>query len=134
MVVGPGTIFFILKANTSHSLGGDPGFLGMLKHQSATAVLQISRITLASTTSSSLPVSQSAKMSTADGSVRPQQARSVDRSEELKQQKPERQPNVYFPLGYKEAAYQWVRYSKYLSMTAFLGEEYRKTKTNLSLL
>jgi hypothetical protein len=49
-----------------------------------------------------------ANMFTADGSVRAQQAQAHPRSsEELKQQK-QRAPSLFFPLGYKEAAYQWV--------------------------
>lgn len=42
---------------------------------------------------------QQAKMSTTDGNVRAQ---------EVKQQKPTRPPATFFPLGYKDAAYQWV--------------------------
>lgn len=48
-------------------------------------------------------------MSTADGSVRAPNARGADHPEHLRQQKPEQRPStVYFPMGYKEAAYQWV--------------------------
>ncbi|CAM1511489.1 Fc.00g090020.m01.CDS01 [Cosmosporella sp. VM-42] len=45
-------------------------------------------------------------MSTTDGTVRAQQARPIETAEELKQQ-PQTRPSLFFPLGYKEAAYQW---------------------------
>lgn len=45
-----------------------------------------------------------------DGAVRPPQGRNSD---ELKQKPPPRQPTVYFPLGYKQAAYQWVSWRAY---------------------
>ena len=48
-------------------------------------------------------------MSTAEGSVRAPNARGAEHPEHLRQQKPEQRPStVYFPMGYKEAAYQWV--------------------------
>lgn len=47
-------------------------------------------------------------MSTTDGTVRAQQTRPVEPAEEFKQQPPPRTTSVFFPLGYKDAAYQWV--------------------------
>lgn len=64
--------------------------------------IQLSRITLASSVPSS-----SCKMSTAESTVRPQQARSVEVGDEYKQQPPPRPTSAFFPMGYKEAAYQW---------------------------
>jgi hypothetical protein len=53
-------------------------------------------------------------MSTTDGSVRVHQAPNLPSDhapEQIKQQQPpSRGPATYFPLGYKEAAYQWVSY------------------------
>ncbi|RSL63735.1 hypothetical protein CEP54_005073 [Fusarium duplospermum] len=73
----------------------------MLKIQPTFAALQLSRLTLAA----SLPAA-SCKMSTADGAVRP--PRAADAPEEFKHQ-PELKPSsaFLFPLGYKDAAYQW---------------------------
>ena len=78
----------------------------MLTQQSSTVVLR-SRIFLASSilvaggvnSNNSAVPQHKASMSTPDGSVRA--------SEESRQQRP-RQPSIFFPLGYKEAAYQWV--------------------------
>lgn len=79
----------------------------MLKQHSATSVLR-SRITIVSSMpSAGANGSPSVKMSTADGSVRAQQP-APRASDEIKQQKPQRPPSVFFPLGYKDAAYQWV--------------------------
>ena len=48
-------------------------------------------------------------MSTTDGTVRSQQTRAaVETAEEYKQQPPPRPNSTFFPLGYKDAAYQWV--------------------------
>lgn len=41
-------------------------------------------------------------MSTADGSVR------APRGSEDVKQNPQKPPSTFFPLGYKDAAYQWV--------------------------
>ncbi|RSL90098.1 hypothetical protein CEP52_014694 [Fusarium oligoseptatum] len=73
----------------------------MLKIQPTFAALQLSRLTLAA----SLPAA-SCKMSTAEGAVRP--PRAADAPEEFKHQ-PELKPSsaFLFPLGYKDAAYQW---------------------------
>lgn len=78
----------------------------MLKIQPTFAALQLSRLTLAA----SLPAA-SCKMSTADGAVRP--PRAADAPEEFKHQ-PELKPSsaFLFPLGYKDAAYQWVSLSR----------------------
>lgn len=76
----------------------------MLKQHTATAVLR-SRITVVSSmpgASSTTPQQQTVKMSTTDGNVRAQ---------EVKQQKQTRPPATYFPLGYKDAAYQWVSFA-----------------------
>lgn len=82
----------------------------MLKQQTATAVLR-SRITVVS----SMPGAngtppppqqhhtQHVKMSTTGGNATAQAAQ-----HEVKQKKPERPPSAFFPLGYKDAAYQWV--------------------------
>lgn len=76
----------------------------MLKHPSASAILQRSRISLAT----SVPGSKS-KMTTTESPVRAPQARTADMPEDLKQQKPQRgPPAMYFPLGYKDAVHQWV--------------------------
>ncbi|POR35220.1 Putative cardiolipin-specific deacylase, mitochondrial [Tolypocladium paradoxum] len=45
-------------------------------------------------------------MSTTEAAVRTQQAHPAEAPDELRQ-KPQRPPPVYFPLGYKDAAYQW---------------------------
>ncbi|KGQ08252.1 putative cardiolipin-specific deacylase [Beauveria bassiana D1-5] len=72
----------------------------MLKQQKATVFFQRSRVTLAS----SFPTSSKiAKMAAEDGSARAQQ----QESGQIKQTRQTRPPSVYFPLGYKEAAYQW---------------------------
>lgn len=49
-------------------------------------------------------------MTTTDSAVRAHQAaRPADQPvDEIRQQKPQQPPSVFFPLGYKEAAYQWV--------------------------
>lgn len=75
----------------------------MIKHQVASTVLQATRASL----TSSLSLAQSAKMTTADSSLPPPQARSF-RAEEVKQTKQENQPAPYFPMPYRDAAYQWV--------------------------
>ncbi|PHH65899.1 hypothetical protein CDD81_1268 [Ophiocordyceps australis] len=80
----------------------------MLKTHTASALLQRSRITLAATSSSpppsSSPASSATKspitMSSTEGPVRPPQSQ-----QQLKDQRPPE--SAYFPLGYKEAAYQW---------------------------
>ncbi|PHH85999.1 hypothetical protein CDD83_10885 [Cordyceps sp. RAO-2017] len=47
-------------------------------------------------------------MSTTEAPVRPQQAHQAEAAEDPKrQQTAQRQPSMYFPLGYKDAAYQW---------------------------
>ncbi|KAI5463404.1 Alpha/Beta hydrolase protein [Mariannaea sp. PMI_226] len=46
-------------------------------------------------------------MSTADGAVRPPPTRPVDMPEEYKQTPALRPSAAFFPLGYKDAAYQW---------------------------
>ncbi len=75
----------------------------MLKQQKATVFFQRSRITLAS----SFPTaSKLAKMAAENGAARAQQQ---DDTSQVKQTRETRPPPVYFPLGYKEAAYQWVR-------------------------
>ncbi|KAJ4164968.1 hypothetical protein LMH87_006620 [Akanthomyces muscarius] len=72
----------------------------MLRQQKATVFFQRSRITLAS----SFPTaSKIAKMAAENGSARSQQ----DDTSQIKQTRETRPPSVYFPLGYKEAAYQW---------------------------
>ena len=47
-------------------------------------------------------------MSTADGGIRIQARPSAEHTAEVRQQKPTQPPTTYFPLGYKDAAYQWV--------------------------
>lgn len=56
------------------------------------------------------------KMSTTEGSIRPQQPRGIDHADsgsedEVVVQGKVNMPNNgrYFPLGYKDAAWQWVR-------------------------
>ncbi|UKZ47300.1 hypothetical protein TrVGV298_001518 [Trichoderma virens] len=76
----------------------------MLKTQTVTAILHRSRLSFNLTSStSSLPATAS-NMSTTENAIRPPR----DAPEELRQQRPQQQPSgAYFPLGYKEAAYQW---------------------------
>ncbi|KAL7950213.1 alpha/beta-hydrolase [Trichoderma barbatum] len=78
----------------------------MLKTQTVTAILHRSRLSLNLTTSpSALPATVS-NMSTTENAIRAHPPR--DSPEELRQQRPQQQPSgAYFPLGYKEAAYQW---------------------------
>lgn len=76
----------------------------MLKTQTVTAILHRSRINISS---SSLPATAS-KMSTTENAIRAHPPR--DPPEELRQQKPQQAAGAYFPLGYKEAAYQWVSF------------------------
>ncbi|EGX93327.1 alpha/beta hydrolase, putative [Cordyceps militaris CM01] len=67
----------------------------MLKQQKATVFFQRTRVTLAS----SFPTSSKlAKMAAENEHVNTSQ---------IKQNRETRPPSVYFPLGYKEAAYQW---------------------------
>jgi len=81
----------------------------MLKQQTATAVLR-SRITVVSSMlgANGTPPppqqhhTQHVKMSTTGGNATAQAAQ-----HEVKQKKPERPPSAFFPLGYKDAAYQW---------------------------
>lgn len=75
----------------------------MLKLQTSSAVLQLSRITLAA----SLP-STKCNMSTTDGTVRPPPSRAAEHADEYKQTPPARTAAAFFPMGYKDAAYQWV--------------------------
>ncbi|KAM4056956.1 alpha/beta hydrolase fold domain-containing protein [Hirsutella rhossiliensis] len=73
----------------------------MLKsHQTASAVLQRSRLSFAASTCPPPP-----KMSTTEAPLRPQHAHADDPRPQ--QQRPQQPPSVYFPLGYKDAAYQW---------------------------
>ncbi|KAK4081768.1 uncharacterized protein Triagg1_2509 [Trichoderma aggressivum f. europaeum] len=78
----------------------------MLKTQTVTAILHRSRLNFNITTSSiSLPATAS-NMSTTENAIRAHPP--PDAPEELRQQRPQQQPSgAYFPLGYKEAAYQW---------------------------
>ncbi|KAK7418544.1 hypothetical protein QQX98_003889 [Neonectria punicea] len=46
-------------------------------------------------------------MSTTDGTVRPPSSRAADHAVEYKQQSVARPAAAFFPLGYKDAAYQW---------------------------
>lgn len=80
-------------------------FLAMIKHRVASTVLQATRTSI----TTSLSKAQSAKMTTADSSLPPPQARSF-RPEDVKQNRPENQPAPYFPMPYRDAAYQWVRF------------------------
>lgn len=55
------------------------------------------------------------KMSTAEAPIRPQEPKGIDRADVSDDEAPLKQTKVappntrYFPLGYKDAAYQWVR-------------------------
>ncbi|KAL6829910.1 alpha/beta-hydrolase [Trichoderma camerunense] len=78
----------------------------MLKTQTVTAILHRSRINFNITTSSSSLPATASKMSTTENAIRAHPP--PDAPEELRQQRPQQQPSgAYFPLGYKEAAYQW---------------------------
>uniref|UniRef100_A0A8H7NPH4 AB hydrolase-1 domain-containing protein n=1 Tax=Bionectria ochroleuca TaxID=29856 RepID=A0A8H7NPH4_BIOOC len=87
----------------------------MLKQQAATAVLHRSRIIFVTSASNAGQLYHHPPppsiMSTTDGSVRVHQAPNLPSDhapEQIKQQQPpSRGPATYFPLGYKEAAYQW---------------------------
>ncbi|KPM35075.1 hypothetical protein AK830_g11492 [Neonectria ditissima] len=46
-------------------------------------------------------------MSTTDGTVRPPSSRAADHADEYRQQPVARPAAAFFPLGYKDAAYQW---------------------------
>jgi len=108
----------------------------MLKTQVATAVLQrttrlsslaaspsppspspatsssYTTVVIHAPTSSSSPAT--ARMTTTEGSVRTQHPHEAGphATEDLRaQQRPQRPSAAYFPLGYKDAAYQWVRTS-----------------------
>jgi cardiolipin-specific phospholipase len=79
----------------------------MLKTQTVTAILHRSRLNFNITASSSSLPATASKMSTTENAIRAHPP--PDSSEELRQQRPQQQPSgAYFPLGYKEAAYQWV--------------------------
>lgn len=84
----------------------------MLKIPAATAgtLLHRSRIVLAaasaSASASAISKVRRPNMTSSEGSVRAG-PRPQDVPDHLKQTKPER-PTTYFPLGYKDAAYQWV--------------------------
>lgn len=78
----------------------------MLKTQTVTAILHRSRLNFNITTSSSSLPATASKMSTTENAIRAHSP--PDAPEELRQQRPQQQPSgAYFPLGYKEAAYQW---------------------------
>lgn len=86
----------------------------MLKQPSASAILQRSRISLAT----SIPGSK-AKMTATESPVRAPQARAAELPEDLKQQKPQRgPPAMYFPLGYKDAVHQWVSLERHSVLVA----------------
>ncbi|CEJ84928.1 hypothetical protein VHEMI03619 [[Torrubiella] hemipterigena] len=96
----------------------------MIKHQVASTVLQATRASI----TTSLSKAQSAKMTTADSSLPPPQAKSF-RPEDVKQNKPENQPAPYFPMPYRDAAYQWwssvtpaMAQSKVMSLVPVLKE------------
>ncbi|EQL03025.1 hypothetical protein OCS_01269 [Ophiocordyceps sinensis CO18] len=63
-------------------------------------------------------------MSTTEAPLRPQQAHVDDSRHQTRQQKPQQPHSAYFPLGYKDAAYQW-----WTSVTPPMAE-----KTVLSLV
>ncbi|KAJ6784293.1 hypothetical protein PWT90_10039 [Aphanocladium album] len=71
----------------------------MLRQQRGTVFFQRSRITLASSFPTS---SRIAKMAAENG------AQQHEDAAQIKQTRETRPPSVYFPLGYKEAAYQWL--------------------------
>ena len=81
----------------------------MLKQQAATTVFSRAPPRFALYTPVIIP-----KMSTTEGAIRPQAPHGLDHAadtvEEMavkQQRKPETAPR-FFPLGYKDAAYQWV--------------------------
>jgi cardiolipin-specific phospholipase len=81
----------------------------MLKTQTVTAILHRSRLNLALNTASTPTASPAypvSKMSTTENAIRVQPP--LEATEELRQGKPQQVKGAYFPLGYKEAAYQWV--------------------------
>ncbi|KAM0484245.1 hypothetical protein ACHAPX_001664 [Trichoderma viride] len=80
----------------------------MLKTQTVTAILHRSRLNLALNTASTPTASPAypvSKMSTTENAIRVQPP--LEATEELRQGKPQQVKGAYFPLGYKEAAYQW---------------------------
>ncbi|KAL6881170.1 alpha/beta-hydrolase [Trichoderma novae-zelandiae] len=77
----------------------------MLKTQTVSAILHRSRLSFTITTSPSpLPATVSS-MSTTETAIRAHPPREAP--EEVRQQRPQQPAGAYFPLGYKEAAYQW---------------------------
>jgi hypothetical protein len=82
----------------------------MLKTQTVTAILHRSRLNLtlntASTSPTASPAYPVAKMSTTENAIRAQPP--PEPTEELRQGKPQPVKGAFFPLGYKDAAYQWV--------------------------
>lgn len=85
----------------------------MLRLQSSSAVLPISR--LSSITAFNTITTPTRSMST-DGTVRPPHGgRVADAPDEIKHQAELKPSHAFlFPLGYKDAAYQWVCNPTYL--------------------
>ncbi|ODA76389.1 hypothetical protein RJ55_08235 [Drechmeria coniospora] len=87
----------------------------MIKTGVASALLQRTAFTLATTTIATTAITNTnsgsnanntaVKMPASDGAVRVQQPPAAN--DGPLQQKPQAPPTIYFPLGYKEAAYQW---------------------------
>ncbi|KAL7802164.1 alpha/beta-hydrolase [Trichoderma aethiopicum] len=77
----------------------------MLKTQTVSAILHRSRLSFPITTSPSPLPATTSSMSTTENAIRAHPPREAP--EELRQQRPQQPAGAYFPLGYKEAAYQW---------------------------
>ncbi|PTB70710.1 alpha/beta-hydrolase [Trichoderma citrinoviride] len=77
----------------------------MLRTQTVSAILQRSRLSFTLTTSPSPLPATTSSMSTTESAIRAHPPREAP--EDLRQQRPQQVSGAYFPLGYKEAAYQW---------------------------
>ena len=78
----------------------------MLRQYPTSALLQRTRLSI--TTSASQTTRSPIIMAAPDVASRPQSTHAAEHAEEYKQTKPTRPSSLLFPLGYKDAAYQWV--------------------------